>query len=107
MRQMSGITVRLGEVDLMERLHAGIKVHAPQRGRIERGVVGGQNLSRELGAELSPHTGKVYGGVVDASVTPVNDARKMAGSGSKSTCSATRSRWTSVGVKVKQSSSSR
>src|SRR5690348_17498123 len=80
---MSRIAVRLGEVDLVERLHACIKVHPPQRGRIERGVVGVQHLSRELGAKLSPHTSKVYGGVVDASVTPVNDARQVAGSGVK------------------------
>src|SRR5215831_9268693 len=77
---MSRIAVRLGELDLVERLHARIKVHAPQRGRIERRVIGGQHLLRELVAELPPHTGKVYGGVVDASVAPVNDARKMASS---------------------------
>src|SRR5262245_46865448 len=54
MRQMRRVAVELAEVDLVERFHASVKVHPPQRGRIERRAVGGQHRSRELVTEPPP-----------------------------------------------------
>src|SRR5690348_3982906 len=80
---MSGSAIDLSKVYLVERFHAGIRVHPSEQGRIERMAVRGKHLAREIVAKLAPYTGKVHRWIVNASVAPVNDARKGTGGGVK------------------------
>src|SRR5260370_33595655 len=80
-RQMSSVASHMSEVYLVERFHSRIEVHPSQNGRIERMAVRGKHLSRELIAKLAPYSGKINRWVVNASVAPVNDARKVTGRG--------------------------
>src|SRR5690242_10965354 len=80
---MRRIAIHLSEVYFVERLHASIEVRPPEQGRIERMAVRGKHLSREIVAKLAPYAGKINCWVVNASVAPVNDARKVTRRGIK------------------------